>query len=113
MSEHMTGTHVLDALFDVIASRKGADPETSYTARLLADGPSKICKKFGEEAVEVVIAALSEDHARIASESADVLYHLLVLWADKNVDPDQVWRELERRAGTSGLAEKARRGTNT
>ncbi|MCP5364341.1 MAG: phosphoribosyl-ATP diphosphatase [Hyphomicrobiales bacterium] len=110
MSNNTADTHVLDALFGVIMSRKDADPDVSYTARLLAKGPNKITKKLGEEAVELVIAALTEDRTRIASESADLLYHLLVLWAETDVEPAQVWRELERREGVSGLAEKASRG---
>jgi len=109
MSENIAEARVLDELFAVISSRKDADPDVSYTARLLAKGPNKITKKLGEEAVELVIAALTEDSSRIASESADLLYHLLVLWAQTDVEPAQVWRELERREGVSGLAEKASR----
>ena len=103
---------VLDELFAVIEGRRGGSPDASYTARLLAAGPAKIARKVGEEAVEVVVAALSEPD-RLAAESADLLYHLLVLWADAGVKPEQVWGELARRQGTSGLAEKAsRRGTS-
>ncbi len=101
---------VLDRLFAVIESRKGADPESSYTARLFARGPQQIAKKTGEEAVEVVIAALTEDSARVAEESADLLYHLLTLWAATGVRPEDVWAALARREGTSGLTEKAARG---
>lgn len=99
---------VLEHLFTVIASRRGADPDTSYTARLFASGRNKIARKVGEEAVEVVVAALSE-HNKIAAESADLLYHLLVLWADAGLRPADVWAELTRREGVSGIAEKAAR----
>ena len=100
---------VLDQLFAVIEARKGSPAETSYTAKLLLAGAPKIARKVGEEAVEVVVAALSEP-GRLAAESADLLYHLLVLWADAGLRPEDVWAELERRKGTSGLTEKASRG---
>ncbi len=100
---------VLNRLYDVIASRKGGDPKESYTAKLFSKGPKKICQKIGEEATETVIAALSEGPEKVASESADVLYHLLVLWAEMGIKPEQVWAELEKREGTSGIAEKAAR----
>lgn len=102
---------VLDALFAVIEARKGGSPDTSYTAKLLAAGAPKIARKVGEEAVEVVVAALGEPD-KLAAESADLLYHLLVLWADAGVTPQAVWAELDRREGTSGLAEKASRAPN-
>lgn len=101
--------HVLDELYEVIAARRDADPESSYTAKLFAKGETKIAQKLGEEAVETVIAALKEDRAALASESADLLYHLLVLWAEKDLDPEEVWNKLQDRMGTSGLAEKAAR----
>lgn len=101
--------HVLDELYDVIAERRNADPESSYTAKLFAKGETKIAQKLGEEAVETVIAALKQDRAALASESADLLYHLLVLWAEKGIAPEEVWDKLEKRKGTSGLAEKAAR----
>jgi phosphoribosyl-ATP pyrophosphohydrolase len=100
---------VLERLFAVIRSRRGADPTVSYTARLFAKGRPKIAKKFGEEAVEVVIAALVENRQRLAAESADLLYHLLVLWVEAGVDPQEVWAEISRREGVSGLVEKAGR----
>ena len=100
---------VLTRLYKVIASRKGMPAEQSYTAKLLARGTAKIAQKFGEEAVETIIAGTSETPEALASESADMLYHLLVLWADRGVTPEQVWTELARREGTSGLAEKAAR----
>lgn len=100
--------HPLDALFAVIASRKGADPTASYSAKLFARGRPKIAQKLGEEAVELVIAGCAETD-KIVPESADLLYHMLVLWADAGVKPADVWAELERRSGTSGLDEKASR----
>jgi phosphoribosyl-ATP pyrophosphohydrolase len=101
---------IVDELYAVIASRMGADPEKSYTAKLFAKGRGKIAQKMGEEAVETVVAALSEGKAQVVAESADMLYHLLVLWADCGVEPTQVWTELARRAGTSGVDEKKQRG---
>lgn len=100
--------HSLDALYAVIASRKGADPAASYSAKLFARGRPKIVQKLGEEAVELVIAGCAEID-KIVPESADLLYHMLVLWADAGVTPEEVWAELDRRAGTSGLDEKASR----
>ena len=99
----------LDALFEVIASRRGDDPESSYTAKLFARGRPKIAQKLGEEAVETVIAALAEGPQALISESADLLYHLLVLWADCGVKPEAVWVELANRKGVSGLDEKKAR----
>ena len=101
---------VIDRLFDVIASRKGGDAEASYTAKLFARGTDKIAQKLGEEAVETVIAAVAKDRHGTVGESADLLYHLLVLWADAGIRPEDVLAELERREGTSGIAEKAARG---
>jgi phosphoribosyl-ATP pyrophosphohydrolase len=100
---------ILDELYGVIASRKGTDPEKSYTAKLFARGRGKIAQKFGEEAVETVVAALSEGKNELVGESADTLYHLLVLWADCGVEPEKVWAELARRVGTSGIDEKKSR----
>ena len=100
---------VLDALYATVLSRKGADPETSYTAKLYTKGRGKIAQKLGEEAVETVIEAMRDDTAAMASESADLLYHLLVLWADAGLKPEEVWEKLEARIGTSGIAEKASR----
>jgi phosphoribosyl-ATP pyrophosphohydrolase len=101
--------HPLDRLFATIAARKGADPKTSYTAQLLAAGVEKCAKKFGEEAVEAVIAGVSRDPKALAAESADVLYHLLVLWAAAGITPDDVHAALRAREGRSGLEEKASR----
>jgi phosphoribosyl-ATP pyrophosphohydrolase len=102
-------THVLDKLFATIAARRGADPAASWTAKLLAGGPERCAKKFGEEAVETVIAAASGNPSALVAESADALYHLLVLWAACGVEPEQVWQTLASREGRSGLEEKASR----
>lgn len=101
---------VVDELHAIIASRRGGDPDKSYTAKLFARGRGKIAQKMGEEAVETVVAALSEGKEQVVSESADMLYHLLVLWADCGVAPSDVWAELAKRAGTSGIDEKKGRG---
>lgn len=100
----------LDRLAATIAARKGADPETSWTAKLLAKGPEKCAEKFGEEAVEAIIEAVKGDRNRLTAEAADVLYHLLVMLAARDVTLADVLGELERRQGTSGIAEKAARG---
>ena len=100
---------VLDRLWQVIQSRRGADPQSSYTARLFARGRAKIAQKFGEEAVEAVIEGVGENPAALIGESADLLYHLLVLWAAAGVSPEDVAAELTRREGTSGVAEKRAR----
>ena len=99
----------LETLAATIAARKGADPETSWTAKLLAKGPEKCAEKFGEEAVEAIIEAVKGDRARLTSEAADVLYHLLVMLAARDVTLEDVVAELERREGTSGIEEKAGR----
>jgi phosphoribosyl-ATP pyrophosphohydrolase len=99
----------LDRLFATIAARKGADPKSSYTAKLLAEGVEKCAKKFGEEATETVIAAVTRDKTELAKESADVLYHLAVLWAASGLTPDDIYAVLESREGQSGLDEKASR----
>ncbi len=93
-----------------IASRRGGDPETSHTARLLSKGPLKCAEKFGEEAIEAVVAAATDDRAALVYESADVLYHMLVMLAAREVPLQEVLAELERREGVSGIAEKASRG---
>ena len=101
--------HVLDRLYVVINSRKGADPDTSYTARLFSRGRQQIAKKLGEEAVEALIEGIRGDKVKLVAESADMLYHLLTLWAAVNVKPQAVRTELARREGLSGIAEKAAR----
>jgi phosphoribosyl-ATP pyrophosphohydrolase len=103
---------VLARLFDTIRSRQGADAAQSYTASLFAGGAKLICRKVGEEAIEVTIEGLKGDAAALTRESADLIYHLLVLWAESGVAPDDVWAELARREGTSGIAEKAARPKN-
>ena len=104
-----TEVHVLDRLYDVIDSRKGADPNTSYTARLFSRGRQQIAKKLGEEAVETLIEGIRGDKPKLVGESADMLYHLLTLWASVGVKPAAIWAELDRREGLSGIAEKAAR----
>ncbi|HEY0106267.1 MAG TPA: phosphoribosyl-ATP diphosphatase [Rhizomicrobium sp.] len=102
-------THPIDKLFATIAAREGGDAATSYTAALLKDGVGRCAKKFGEEAVEAVIAAAMKDKAALTAESADVLYHLLVLWAASGIAPADVYAALAARESRSGLAEKAAR----
>src|ERR1700730_13670327 len=101
--------HVLDRLYLVIEGRKGADPDTSYTARLFSRGRQQIAKKLGEEAVEALIEGIRGDRPKLVAESADVLYHLLTLWAATSIRPRVVWAELARREGLSGKAAKAAR----
>jgi phosphoribosyl-ATP pyrophosphohydrolase len=96
-SEPLDG-RTLDALFAVIESRRGTDPEQSYTAKLFERGTAKIAQKVGEEAVETLIEGMRGDRERLVSESADLLYHLCVLWADQGVTPDAIWAELAARA---------------
>ena len=96
----------LERLWQVIDSRRGADPATSYTAKLLGRGRAKAAQKFGEEAVEAVIEAVRHDNPALVGESADLLYHLLVLWAACGIVPADIAAELVRREGTSGLDEK-------
>ena len=102
-------TNALTRLAATIATRKGADPESSWTAKLLAQGPEKCAEKFGEEAVEAIIEAVKGDRAKLTAEAADVLYHLLVMLAARDVALQDVLAELDTRAGTSGIAEKAAR----
>ncbi|MEM5542870.1 phosphoribosyl-ATP diphosphatase [Sulfitobacter sp. AS92] len=99
----------LDDLYATILSRKEADPSSSWTAQLLAKGPEKCAEKFGEEAVEAIIEAVKNDRAGLTSEAADVLYHLLVMLAARDVPLSDVLEELARRQSTSGIAEKAAR----
>lgn len=100
---------MLAPLYATILARRAADPATSYVAALTAKGRAKIAQKVGEEAVETVIAATAADKPALIAESADLLFHLLVLWADAGVTPDDVAAELQRREGVSGLDEKAAR----
>lgn len=101
---------VLDRLSATIDARKSADPESSHTAKMLAKGPAKCAEKFGEEAIEAIIEAAQGNRAGLTSEAADVVYHLLVMLAAQDLTWDDVLAELERREGTSGIAEKAARG---
>ena len=101
--------HVLENLYQVILSRRGADPAQSNTAKLFAKGKKKIAQKLGEEAVETLIEGVKGDKDGVITESADLLYHLLVLWAAVDVKPDEVWAALRAREGISGIAEKAAR----
>jgi phosphoribosyl-ATP pyrophosphohydrolase len=99
----------LDRLWQVIQLRRDADPQSSYTARLFARGRAKIAQKLGEEAIEAVIEGVAGKPAALVGESADLLYHLLVLWAAVGVSPADVAAELARREGTSGIEEKRSR----
>lgn len=105
----MSEFKILDELFKVINSRKNADPETSYVAKLFSRGRGKIAQKLGEEAVETVIEAVSDNKKETICESADLLFHLLVLWSDMGIKPEKVMQELEKRVGTSGIEEKKAR----
>lgn len=102
--------NALDRLADTIEKRRGVSPRDSWTAALLAKGPEKCAEKFGEEAVEVIIEAVKGDKEKLVAESADVLYHMLVMLAAREVSFAEVLAELERREGVSGIAEKASRG---
>jgi phosphoribosyl-ATP pyrophosphohydrolase len=99
----------LDDLYATISARKTADPSSSWTAQLLAKGPEKCAEKFGEEAIEAIIEAVKDDKKALTSEAADVLYHLLVMLASRNVPLTDVLDELARRQNQSGIAEKASR----
>lgn len=104
-----TAADVIERLFAVIEGRRGADPEASYTASLFAEGTEHIARKVGEEAVELMLKGVRGDKDKATRESADLIYHLLVLWADLGIKPADVWAELARREGTSGIAEKRSR----
>lgn len=99
----------LERLWETVESRRGADPATSWTAKLLSKGVAKCAQKVGEEATEVVIEAVRGDTDALVKESADLLYHLHVLWAATGVTPDDVYEEITRREGISGIAEKQAR----
>ncbi|MCW2247974.1 phosphoribosyl-ATP pyrophosphohydrolase [Azospirillum fermentarium] len=106
MSEAQATAAVLERLYATINARKGADPASSYTAKLFSRGVPKIAQKVGEEAVEAVIEAMRGDTDALVGESADLLYHLLVLWAATGVEPEAVFAKLAAREGTSGIDEK-------
>ena len=99
-------SQALTRLWATIEARRGASPDTSYTAKLLAAGPAAVARKLGEEALEAVIEAVKGDNAALTRESADLLYHLLVLWAAAGLTPDDIAAELSRREGMSGIEEK-------
>ena len=99
----------LQQLENTIIARNSADPSSSWTAQLLAKGPEKCAVKFGEEAIEAIIEAVKGDKQALISEAADVVYHLMVMLASRDVAFDDVLAELARRIGTSGIDEKARR----
>jgi phosphoribosyl-ATP pyrophosphohydrolase len=100
---------IIDRLYQTVLSRRGADPASSYTAKLLGRGTAKIAQKVGEEAVEAVIEAIRGDRGKLADESADLLYHLVVLWADAGLEPADIYARLAGREGTSGHEEKKAR----
>ena len=101
---------VLDRLWATVEERRlSGDTQTSHSARLLSRGTAKVAQKLGEEAVETVIEAMAGNRGALIGESADLLYHLIVVWVDAGIRPDQVWAELVRREGISGIAEKASR----
>ncbi len=106
---HAPDARVLDRLWGTVLSRADANPNESHSARLLSRGTEKVAQKFGEEAVECVIEAVAKHRTALIGESADVLYHLMVLWVDAGLRPEEVWTELTRREGMSGIAEKAAR----
>lgn len=103
-------TDILQQLYQTLLERKGANPDDSYVASLYHKGTAKIAQKVGEEAVETCIEALQGNVDKLKEESADLLFHLMVLWADQGITPDDVLAVLEKRMGTSGHAEKASRG---
>jgi len=105
----MTEYAIIERIFDTISARKQADASQSYVAGLFARGTKKIAQKVGEEATETVLASAGGDKKEIVAESADLLFHLLVLWAAHGVTPQDVLRELERREGISGIDEKKSR----
>jgi len=108
-----TGAIVLDRLWSVVTNRREVDPAISHSARLLARGTAKVAQKFGEEAVECLIEAVRGDRDAVIAESADVLYHLVVVWVSAGVAPEEVWAELTRREGVSGITEKASRAQSS
>jgi phosphoribosyl-ATP pyrophosphohydrolase len=99
----------LDELFAIVEERRGGDPSASYVAKSFARGRAKLAQKVGEESVETVIAAMTGDRAALIAESADLLFHLTMLWAEAGVAPAEVMAALDGRRGTSGLDEKASR----
>ena len=106
----MNKAEILDRLEQVIQSRKGGDAEKSYVAKLFTKGRKKIAQKVGEEGVETALAAVMNDKGEVISESADLLFHMMILWTDMGITPDDIFEELARREGISGIDEKNSRG---
>lgn len=102
----MSEFEVLGELYEIIQSRKTADPDKSYCAKLFKKGRHKIAQKLGEEAVETIVEAVANNKQKTIEESSDLLFHLLVLWADMGIMPEKVMQELAKRKGTSGIDEK-------
>jgi len=102
-------TNILDTLYDILKSRKDSDIKQSYVASLYNKGTDKIAEKIGEEAIETIIEAVKRDRDALKEESADLLFHLMVLWADQDIEPHDVLKILQDRFGTSGHEEKANR----
>lgn len=100
---------IIEELFEIIKQRKNSDPESSYVASLFDQGTAKIVQKVGEEAVETCIEAMQNDKKKLMLESADLLFHLMVLWADQGIEPSDIYDVLQSRFGTSGHEEKANR----
>ncbi len=113
MAKKQFDATLLEALYETIEARRGANPDESYTAKLFERGTPKIAQKLGEEATEAVIELVRGDRAALAQESADLLYHLLVAWADAGVKPQEVWAALASREGVSGIVEKKARKTRS
>ena len=109
MATNKLDATVLDRLYEVIESRRDADPKTSNTARMFQRGTEKIAQKLGEEAIEAVIEGVRGKRKKLIAESADMLYFLLILWADRGIAPSDVWAELDGRTGVSGIDEKKSR----
>jgi len=101
--------HIINDLFETIQSRKDTDPKASYVASLFDKGTSKVAEKVGEEAVETIIEAIKGDKEKLTAESADLLFHLMILWSDQGLTPDDIFEVLKSRQGTSGIEEKASR----
>lgn len=108
----MSTTDTLERLYAMIEARRGGDPKESYVAKRMKQGTAKISQKMGEEAVETIIAAMQNDREEIVKESADLLFHWLLLMVDRGVTLQQVMDEMTRREGTSGIEEKKRRSTD-
>jgi phosphoribosyl-ATP pyrophosphohydrolase len=102
-------SEIFDSLYKVIKAKKGGDLSVSYTAHLFNEGKEHICKKFGEESVEVIVAALSQKKQDVIYESSDVIFHLFVLWAEMGIELKDVMDELEKRSKFSGIDEKQKR----